>query len=76
MKLQCNYDRNHCERRSRNLCFLDTLPQWQTYFIDKIGKKLIFFKNNTSLTFLMTKGSNTLYGYIMIKISQNEKKYN
>lgn len=74
MKLQCNYDRNHCERRSRNLCFLDTLLQWQTYFINNIGKNLFFFKNNTSLTFLMTKGSNTLYGYIMIKISHNEKK--
>lgn len=75
MKLQCNYDRNHCKRPSRNLCFLDTMHQWQTYFINNRGKNLIlFFLNNTYLTFLMTKASNTLHGYIMIKISHNEKK--
>lgn len=75
MELQFNFDRNHCERPSRNLCFVDTVHQWQTCFINNRGKNLIQKKNNTSLTFFMTTGSNTLYGNIMMKTSHNEKKY-
>lgn len=70
MKLQCYYDRNHCSFVIANLCVLNTLYQWQMYFI-KNKKKIKVLKKICSIP-LMTNEWNTRYGYIMIKSSHND----